>query len=223
MSYTRVTVDVGIGDWLDKFAPLPLQQFVPPSQWSSFRDKVNDSMEKRRRCLRLSKCLPCGMVLAIAGWVALLYIREALDFDPSHPINGIIALLGIVAIVVSPIASIYTMRRAWRKFHANIYHIVQEANAEFQNVTIHYRGRYPELYLEFLCGQVPELPDDNTRGAEAGIPFGVAVPTGDDKNQHQPPHDCLSTKERLCELEKLKDYMTAEEYREKRHDILSSI
>jgi hypothetical protein len=206
--YTNVTVELRAGECFDEVAPLPLQPFIPSSQWSSFGKKINTALHQLDHSTQCYSAVLCGSVLGfflfgVGGYVSV----STFQISPMVPV-------GLVLFGGSPFAYMCMESQARRNFANNVKQIC--GNANFRNVTVHYKeriigstshtegtqGTVTTYYLEFICGVY----------SPPSISATIAVPVSAD-----------SVKKRLRELEELKECLTVDEYAEKRRGIIATM
>jgi hypothetical protein len=208
--YTTVTVDLRAGECIDAVAPLPLQPFIPTPQWSSFGAKINAALLQLGNATQCQSTIFCGSILGVLLFVAggFLIVNTGETFP-----QALLIIFGLVIFIGSPITALSMMSEATRKFVDDVKQI--SGNANFRDVTVQYKQTTTidndqrhniSHHLEFICGV-------HSPTSIVAVPaLAVAVPVS-----------ASSTKERLRELEDLKEYLTADEYAEKRRDILASM
>jgi len=232
----------------DRTRPLELQEYVTSQQWETLASAIDEVGEKGRKGRNLSYFAFAGCLIGMAFFMAGgSQMGRGFGRGPSPLI-----FIGMIIFIGSPILGMVLLFRTGSTWAQALRNIADETSKSIKNVTVHYEEeRIPYIsstyngsshgirtrekiqpYFKFSFSErdvenpvaviaEPKIAviaePEITVIAEPEITIVHPYPTAPTQTTTKP------ARERLAELEKLKDVLSTEEYFEKRQEILSSI
>lgn len=208
---TKVQID--ICRKFQRTRPLALEPHISQYEWESLADDVDRIVLKQGKALKpFKRLICCGRLLGIA-----LLLCGLLFFSSEGDTSGVpIVIAGPLLVIACSILSYICMFRINSEWKEEMKIVAEDISKKFRDVTIHFdeekipyiRGGHGNVRRGYTTSYFYEISyKDDLEAATATM---VTV-------------NNTSAKERLNELENLKDVISPEEYDEKRKEILSAI
>jgi len=225
---TKVNIDET--GTFERTRPLALEPHIPQYQWESFANNVDrivlkhkEDSKKYQVVLAVGPLLGMGL-FATGGFLSV----QGGGFNP-------LIFFGVLVFIGCPILGMTLMFRLSNAWKEEMKAVAEDTSKKIQNLTIHFNeekipyirtssgrsGYSTKFFYEFSYKDDVEA----TAAVVVAEPEIILYPSAPYVDPLIKGHttDIKSAKERLDELEKVKDLISQAEYGEKRKEILSSI